>query len=51
MRYEIVQDESPWELEEKVQKMLDTGWESQGGVATREVGYSTRYLQAMVRKD
>lgn len=51
MKYEIVQDDSPWKLEKKVQKMLDIGWLPQGGVATRKVGYVHRYIQAMIRKD
>jgi Domain of unknown function (DUF1737) len=56
MKYEIIVGNSQLELEEEVQRYLDSGWKPQGGVAIRPddvtLGFlkhpnDTRFYQAM----
>lgn len=50
MRYSIVSATYPADLELRVNKHLEEGWELVGGLAIRTVGGEAFYFQAMVLK-
>ena len=49
MRYEILQFNSQFDLEDKVNERLKQGWKLQGGVSITSHGMSIYCSQAMVK--
>lgn len=49
MRYEILQFDSQFDLEDKVNERLKQGWKLQGGVSITSHGMSIYRSQAMVK--
>lgn len=53
MRYFVVREKSTYELAAAVQKLVEAGWQCQGGVSYEYNGGLTMtgyYLQAMTKK-
>lgn len=48
--YQILYEESHYDLTEKVRKLIKAGWRPQGGVSVQTVvGYRQSWAQAMVK--
>ncbi len=51
MRYMVVEEESAEDLQEKVQALIDEGWEPQGGISVAtNSALSWYYYQALVKR-
>lgn len=49
MRYEVVEAPELYELEKKVNEMIENNWLPQGGLCQTKYGTTTYYSQAMVK--
>ena len=50
MKYKILEEKYLFSLEEKVNKHIEGGWRPHGGVSFTPIGFSDKYLQAMVKE-
>ena len=50
MKYKIIESSYLFDLEDKVNKHLEDGWEPQGGVALLPFGFSDRFVQALIKE-
>lgn len=52
MKYRVISESYPWELEKKVNEFIKEGWEPQGGIAIERYGeISAYYFQAMIKRE
>ncbi len=50
MKYKILESKYLVDLETLVNKNIEGGWKAQGGVAFHPIGFSDRWIQAMVKE-